>query len=46
MNNYLVGAYVIGFVLLWGYLALLFAESKMLSRREATRREQTTQGAE
>lgn len=46
MNNYLVGAYAIGFVLLWGYAVLLIVESRTLARREAARQEETGQGVE
>ncbi|MGD0768788.1 MAG: hypothetical protein ABSB42_11440 [Tepidisphaeraceae bacterium] len=34
MNEYVIAAYVIGLLLLWGYAALLWLETRVAARRQ------------
>ena len=44
MNSYLIGGYVIGFALLWGYAVMLFIESRSIGKMERARGEVNTSG--
>ena len=42
VNSYLVGGYVVGLALLWGYALLLFLESRAIAKAEKARRQEDT----
>ncbi len=46
MNSYLIGGYVIGFALLWGYAVMLFIESRSIRKMERARNELGAPGRE
>lgn len=43
LNRYLVGAYAIGFVLLWGYAFLLWFETRALNKAERARKRENNE---
>ena len=42
MNSFLIGGYVIGFALLWGYAVMLLMESRSIRKLERARNEMNT----